>query len=69
MATSITRIDNERCTGCQTCYDLCPQDVYTWDEEQERPVVAYPEECWGCGVCWAECPERAIDYTIPAALW
>jgi NAD-dependent dihydropyrimidine dehydrogenase PreA subunit len=69
MATSITKIDLTRCDGCQTCYDLCPQDVYTWDEEKDRPRVAYPEECWACGVCWAECPRRAISYTIPASLW
>jgi adenylylsulfate reductase subunit B len=69
MATSITKVDSERCTGCQTCYDLCPQDVYTWDEKENAPVVAYPEECWGCGVCWAECPSRAIEYKVPASLW
>ncbi len=69
MADSITRIDYQKCDGCQTCYDLCPQDVYTWDDEEEHPVVAYAEECWGCGVCWGECPRRAIEYIIPASLW
>ena len=69
MAFSITKINYEKCDGCQTCYDLCPQDVYTWDAEKDQPKVTYEEECWGCGVCWAECPRRAIDYTIPASLW
>jgi len=69
MATSICTVDYERCTGCQTCYDLCPEDVYTWDETENAPKVAYPEECWGCGICWAECPVRAIAYKVPASLW
>ena len=27
------KIDYHRCTGCKKCYDLCPIDVFTWDEE------------------------------------
>lgn len=63
------KIDYTRCNGCKKCYDLCPIDVFTWDEENKRPVVAYEEECWHCGICWEDCPKRAIDVTYPASLW
>lgn len=63
------KIDQALCTGCKKCYDLCPMDVFTWDEETKKPAVAYPEECWFCGICWMECPRRAINIEYPAALW
>lgn len=63
------KIDYKKCIGCKICYDLCPLDVITWDEEIEMPRVTYEEECWHCGVCWMECPKWAIDITYPASLW
>jgi NAD-dependent dihydropyrimidine dehydrogenase PreA subunit len=64
-----TKIDYRRCNGCKRCYDLCPMDVFTWDEEMKMPRVTNWEECWICGVCWMECPKRAIDITLPASMW
>jgi adenylylsulfate reductase, subunit B len=63
------KIDYRKCIGCKKCYDLCPEDIFSWDEEMQMPKVAYPEECWFCGVCWMMCPKRAIDVRLPASLW
>jgi adenylylsulfate reductase subunit B len=63
------KINYKKCIGCQTCYDICPIDVFTWDEETDMPKVAYEEECWHCGICWMECPKRCIDITFPASFW
>lgn len=62
------KIDYHRCNGCRRCYDICPMDVYLWDEELKMPTVAYEEECWHCGICFMECPKRAIDVTLPVSL-
>lgn len=62
------KIDYRLCNGCKKCYDRCPMDVFTWDEETKQPKVAYEEECWHCGICWMECPKRAIDILLPASL-
>jgi adenylylsulfate reductase subunit B len=59
-------VDYRKCKGCKTCYNLCPMDVITWNEEFNMPQVTYEEECWHCGICWAECSTRAIDITYPA---
>lgn len=69
MSSSAVKIDYRHCIGCQKCYELCPMDIFTWDEETKMPKVAYVEECWFCGVCWMECPKRAIDITYPASFW
>jgi len=63
------KIDYHRCIGCGTCYDRCPQDVFTWDEDLNMPGVTYIEECWFCGCCWMDCPKRAIDITYPASFF
>jgi NAD-dependent dihydropyrimidine dehydrogenase PreA subunit len=34
------KIDYKHCIGCQKCYDICPIDVFTWDEEIDMPKVA-----------------------------
>ncbi len=64
-----TKIDYRKCNGCKKCYNLCPMDVFTWDDEMNMPRVTYWEECWICGICWMDCPTRAIDVTLPASMW
>ena len=39
------KIDYHRCNGCKKCYDLCPMDVFSWNEKINMPRVAYEEEC------------------------
>ena len=67
------RIDRDRCTGCKICVHSCFVDVLRWDEQEEAPIVAYPEDCVWCLSCEAECPEQCIEviptfpYVEPAA--
>jgi len=52
-------IDEERCSGCRMCNNLCPYDAIEFDEEKKvSRVVA--ELCKGCGTCVAACPAQAI---------
>ena len=69
MGGNAIKIDYNRCISCEKCYDLCPMDVYIWDEKNKTPGVAYEEECYFCGICFMECPKRAIDITFPASMW
>jgi NAD-dependent dihydropyrimidine dehydrogenase PreA subunit len=60
------KINYDLCSNCKNCYNLCPHEVYTYDEEQERVVVSYPEDCGYEGICVLECPrEGAIEITLP----
>jgi len=49
-------IDQDKCTDCGVCLDLCRWDAISNDFEVN------PIECEGCGVCVHFCPERAIDF-------
>jgi adenylylsulfate reductase, subunit B len=58
-------IDQEKCTGCGTCVDVCSEDVYFGSEEGATPLVSYPEVCFHCNCCVQECPTEAIRLRIP----
>lgn len=51
-------INQEKCTECGICRDLC-----RWDAISEDFVVD-SIECEGCGVCHYFCPEEAIDFLL-----
>lgn len=62
-------IDKKLCNRCGTCYDICPQDVFTFDKKlKQPPAIAYPKECWYCGACVVDCPKAAVSLTLPLPL-
>lgn len=52
-------IDEEACTGCGTCVEVCPVEVYEIQDEISVPVNI--EECLICKACENQCPEGAIQ--------
>ncbi len=50
-------VDKNKCTGCGTCVDVCPMDVF---ELKEKAEVKSPDACIGCRACELQCPEKAI---------
>jgi len=52
-------IDEDRCSGCRVCNNLCPYDAIEYDEEKEVSRVL-SELCKGCGTCVAACPAQVI---------
>ena len=54
-------IDLDSCNGCKVCVDSCFLDVLRWDEENDKPVVAYPEDCVWCLACEDACPVECIE--------
>lgn len=62
------RINYSKCVGCKKCYEICPPDVFEFDERNKLVSVAHPEECWYCGSCIYSCPiGPAIELELPLA--
>jgi heterodisulfide reductase subunit A len=55
----IASINEERCSGCRICNNLCPFNAIEYIEDKE---VSYIQSalCKGCGTCVAACPAQAI---------
>lgn len=51
-------IDEEACTGCGACVNICPEGVLELVGDVAK--LAYSDRCTGCGTCEAECPVGAI---------
>ncbi|WP_448382907.1 4Fe-4S dicluster domain-containing protein [Desulfosoma sp.] len=59
-------IDESKCTGCGMCVTSCGRDVFSYDLESKKSVVAHPKQCLvGCMSCQTWCVFEAIDFPDP----
>ncbi|PWH16387.1 MAG: disulfide reductase [Anaerolineae bacterium] len=56
-------IDQEKCSGCRICNNMCPFNAITFIEDRMVSEVN-PALCQGCGTCVAACPAGAISGTV-----
>ncbi len=56
----VASIDEESCSGCRVCNNMCPYNAIEFDEAKgvSRVITAM---CKGCGTCVAACPCDAIS--------
>jgi len=55
-------VDQDRCSGCRICNNLCPFSAILFHEDTMVSEVN-PALCQGCGTCVAACPAGAISGT------
>ncbi|HDD63640.1 MAG TPA: 4Fe-4S dicluster domain-containing protein [Thermoprotei archaeon] len=51
-------VDKDKCTGCGTCAEICPMQVFDIVNGKAEPVRA--DQCVGCRACEMQCPAGAI---------
>jgi MinD superfamily P-loop ATPase len=54
----IPQVNEERCTHCGKCSEVCAYNAIAVLKEK---VLIFPELCHGCGACSYLCPEEAIS--------
>jgi heterodisulfide reductase subunit A len=52
-------VNEELCSGCRMCNELCPYSAIDFDATTRRSRVI-PAACKACGACVAACPSGAI---------
>jgi len=58
VSIPIPQVDEEKCTYCGKCAEVCTYNAIAVIEEK---VLIFPELCHGCGACSYLCPEGAIS--------
>jgi heterodisulfide reductase subunit A len=56
----VAHIDQDHCSGCRICNDLCPFNAITFLADRLASQVN-PALCKGCGTCVAACPAGVIS--------
>jgi len=51
------KVDNEKCTGCESCVQECPSEAIDMVEDKARVDA---DNCVDCGACVDACPAEAI---------
>ncbi len=74
----VAMIDEENCSGCRICNNLCPYNAIEYDAERAVSHVI-TALCKGCGTCVSACPagvisgahftDQQIFAEITGALW
>ncbi len=52
------KLEEDKCTGCGTCLDVCPHAVLA--RENGRVRIDSLDACMECGACARNCPVQAI---------
>ncbi|HMA67866.1 MAG TPA: ferredoxin family protein [Desulfosalsimonadaceae bacterium] len=56
-------LSEKGCRGCMLCVDICPVDVFEFNEEKNLAEVKRPDDCIGCLSCYYACPSQCIEIT------
>lgn len=57
---SVIRKNLDDCIGCKTCTEICPMDVFYFNDDEMKSVMLYPENCQSCGQCYLYCQGRSL---------
>ena len=54
-------VSAKRCTGCGTCANVCPVNVF--EIKNKKAVPVREKDCIECKACEVSCTEKAITVT------
>ena len=51
--------NEEKCSGCQKCLEVCPHNVFEFQSEKIK--IVDKDACMECGACMLNCPTKALN--------
>jgi NAD-dependent dihydropyrimidine dehydrogenase PreA subunit len=52
-------LDEQKCTGCGMCLNVCPHNVFKMDGK--AAMIVDRDACMECGACSKNCPAGALQ--------
>ena len=52
------QINQEKCTGCGLCVDVCPVEAISMQDDKAN---VDKDKCTECGLCVEACPNEVIS--------
>lgn len=53
------QLDEEKCTGCGMCMEVCPHQVFALKDKRAR--IVDKDSCMECGACARNCAFAALQ--------
>ena len=54
-------LEREKCIGCKVCLDVCPRNLYEFNENDKKVDLRNPEKCINCNACVKRCLAQCIE--------
>ncbi|NOY36188.1 MAG: copper oxidase [Chlorobi bacterium] len=58
-------LDEEKCTGCTVCVQVCPRNCYSMDTSRHIVTIPRANQCVQCGACIVACQFDALYFRSP----
>ncbi|MHB1419741.1 MAG: ATP-binding protein [Bacillota bacterium] len=59
----VAEVDQDKCSGCQTCVDRCNLDAIEMVKQGKKyKATVDQDKCYGCGVCVLKCDTNALSF-------
>ena len=54
-------IEREKCIGCRVCIEVCPRNLYVFNENDKKVDLRNPEKCVNCNACVKRCLAQCLQ--------
>ena len=55
------KLIEEECIGCEICTDVCPMNIYQFEEKKHIVMIQNGSNCINCNACVKRCPVNCLS--------
>ena len=48
-------LERDRCIGCMMCLEVCPRNVFIFNQKDKKVDLKFPKKCVNCNACVKRC--------------
>ncbi|MFX1478853.1 MAG: HgcAB-like fusion protein [Promethearchaeota archaeon] len=57
-------ITRNKCIGCRVCIEVCPRNLYVFNESDNKVDLRNPEKCINCNACVKRCLGYCLEISL-----